>query len=197
MNHTILKAINKFERYWISLKSKCFSLFVFGNLTYIHKGNNVKIRGGNSLSISKGCHVMDNSTIIGNIVIKNNVFIHENVQIRSDKFKIIIGEKTTINRNTTILAQCQIGSNVSIAPNVINVGSNHIFSDLSKNIKSQGISSKGIIIDDDVWIAANSTILDGVKIGKGAIIAAGAVVNKDVPPYTIVGGIPAKILKTR
>ena len=59
------------------------------------------------------------------------------------------------------------------------------------------ISSKGIIIEDDVWIAANATILDGVKIGKGAIIAAGAVVCKDIPAYTIAGGVPAKVIKQR
>lgn len=85
----------------------------------------------------------------------------------------------------------------SIAPNVVIVGSNHVFSDPTKTIKSQGTSSKGIVVDDDVWIGANVTILDGVHVGKGSVVAAGAVVNKDVPPMTIVVGVPAKVVKER
>ena len=58
-------------------------------------------------------------------------------------------------------------------------------------------NDEDVFIEDDVWVGANSTILKGVRIGRGAIIAAGAVVNKDVPPYTIVGGIPAKVISLR
>lgn len=60
----------------------------------------------------------------------------------------------------------------------------------------QGATRKGIEIGKDCWIGANATILDGVKIGDGCIVAAGAVVNRDVPSYTIVGGVPAKTIKT-
>ncbi len=58
-------------------------------------------------------------------------------------------------------------------------------------------SNKGIITEEDVWIGANSIVIDGVKIGKGAVIAAGAVVTKDVNPYDIVSGNPAKVIKSR
>src|SRR5690606_9978133 len=126
----------------------------------------------------------------------NNVVIHENVFIRA-KFTVTIGDNTTLNRNSCILDNVIIGKNVSIAPNVVIVGSNHIFKDPEVLIKLQGSESKGIVIEDDVWIAANVTILDGVSIGQGSIIAAGSVVNKDVPPYTLVGGIPAKLIKER
>lgn len=61
----------------------------------------------------------------------------------------------------------------------------------------QGATRKGIEIGKDCWIGANATILDGVKIGDGCIVAAGAVVNRDVPSYTIVGGVPAKTIKNR
>ena len=108
---------------------------------------------------------------------------------------ISIGNNTTVNRNTNILAQVTIGSNVSIAPNVVIVGMNHVFSNLDDTIKSQGSTSKGIIIEDDVWIATNVSILDGITIGKGSVIAAGAVVNKDVPPYSVMAGLPAKVVK--
>lgn len=65
------------------------------------------------------------------------------------------------------------------------------------NEKQEGISKGNIIVDDDVWIGFRATILSGVHIGQGAIVAAGSVVTKDVPPYAIVGGIPAKVLKYR
>ena len=56
---------------------------------------------------------------------------------------------------------------------------------------------RDVIIEDDVWIGANATILMGVTIGRGCVIAAGAVVNKDCPPYCVLGGVPARVLKTR
>lgn len=65
------------------------------------------------------------------------------------------------------------------------------------NEKQEGVSKGNIIVDDDVWIGFRSTILSGVHIGQGAIVAAGSVVTKDVPPYAIVGGVPAKVLKYR
>ena len=63
--------------------------------------------------------------------------------------------------------------------------------------KQEGISKGNIVIEDDVWIGFRSTILSGVHIGQGAIVAAGSVVTKDVPPYAIVGGMPAKVIKYR
>jgi acetyltransferase-like isoleucine patch superfamily enzyme len=95
------------------------------------------------------------------------------------------------------LDKVKIGKYCSIAPGVVIVGSNHKFDNTEVFIKEQGITIKGIVIEDDVWIGANVTVLDGVKIGKGAIIAAGSVVTKDVNEYYIVGGIPAKVLKSR
>lgn len=63
--------------------------------------------------------------------------------------------------------------------------------------KQEGVSKGDIIVDDDVWIGYGATIMSGVHIGQGAVIAAGAVVTKDVPPYAIVGGVPAKVIKYR
>lgn len=63
--------------------------------------------------------------------------------------------------------------------------------------KQEGVSKGDIIVDDDVWIGYGATIMSGVHIGQGAVVAAGAVVTKDVPPYAIVGGVPAKVIKYR
>ena len=188
----ILRAGNRLTTIVIS---KFKSFLLTGNSNYITIGKNVCFNG--KISLGKNISAMDNSKILGNVTISNNVFIHQNVLIRSFGYCIKIGDNTTINKNTCILSQCSIGKNCSIAPNVVIVGANHNFADTTNTIKSQGVSSKGIIIEDDVWIAANATILDGVKIGKGAIIAAGAVVCKDIPAYTIAGGVPAKVIKQR
>lgn len=186
---------NKISQSLTKIISKTRSFLLFGKPNKIKFGRRVKLSG--ALQLGFNITIKDNSIIRGeNISIENNVFIHENVQIRG-KESLSIGEGTTINRNTCILDKVRIGKYCSIAPNVVIVGSNHNFNDPVLLIKQQGSSIKGIIIEDDVWIGANTTILDGIIIGKGSIIAAGAVVNKSIPPYTIVGGVPAKIIKKR
>lgn len=90
-----------------------------------------------------------------------------------------------------------IGNNVMIAPLSSVRDTDHAFDSRDKPIKDQGIVTAPVVIEDDVWIGHGATILKGVTIGRGAIVAAGAVVTQSVPEYSIVGGIPAKILKTR
>jgi acetyltransferase-like isoleucine patch superfamily enzyme len=72
-----------------------------------------------------------------------------------------------------------------------------LFDDPELNIKEQGVKREFVKIEDDCWIAANTVILAGVTIGRGSVVAAGSVVTKDVPPYSIVGGVPAKVIKSR
>ena len=90
-----------------------------------------------------------------------------------------------------------IGNNVMISPRVSIYAENHVFDSTEDTIKSQGIKRKTVVIEDDCWIAANSIILAGVTIGKGSVVAAGSVVSKDVPPYSVVAGVPARIIKSR
>lgn len=90
-----------------------------------------------------------------------------------------------------------IGSNVSIAHGVTILTESHRYDSLDLPIKDQGLCFKETSIESDVWIGAKATILYGTKIGSGSIIAAGAVVTKDVPEMSIVGGVPAKVIKMR
>jgi acetyltransferase-like isoleucine patch superfamily enzyme len=110
-----------------------------------------------------------------------------------------IGERCSINALTILYGTggLRIGRFVRIASHSTIVASSHVFASTDTPIVTQGVTAAGITIDDDVWIGAGCRILDGVHIGRGAIIAAGAVVNRDVAPYTVVGGVPARVLKHR
>lgn len=107
---------------------------------------------------------------------------------------IKIGTYTHINRNCFIdgRGSCYIGNNVSISYNVSIITGSH-----NVNSKNFAVEFLPIRIEDYVWIGANATILHNTHIGKGAVICAGAIVTKDVPPYAIVGGVPAKIIAYR
>lgn len=90
-----------------------------------------------------------------------------------------------------------IGNYVRIASHVSIIAFNHIYKDPHVLIKLQGKTSRGIIIKDDVWIGTGVRILDGVTIGEGSVIGAGSVVTKDIPPYSVAVGVPAKVIKNR
>ncbi len=91
----------------------------------------------------------------------------------------------------------EIGSNVMMGPRVNLMSENHEFARTDIPMKSQGVKREFIKIEDDVWIGVNSTILASVTVGRGAIIAAGSVVTKDVPPMTIVAGVPSRVIRER
>ena len=108
---------------------------------------------------------------------------------------VIIGDDTRIGIHNTIIGPVTIGNHVNLAQGITVTALNHNFKDTSRRIDEQGFSTKPIVIGDDVWIGANAVILPGVTIGKHVVVAAGAVVTKDVPDNCIVGGIPAKMMK--
>lgn len=125
-----------------------------------------------------------------------NVTINRNVTIWVLSLKI--GDNVGINPNTCIYGRVIIGDNVMIAPNCMIASGNHGISDTNFPMIKQACTTKGdIIIGNDVWIASNSVILDGVKVGEGAVVAAGSIVTNDVPPFSIVAGNPARIIKYR
>jgi acetyltransferase-like isoleucine patch superfamily enzyme len=108
---------------------------------------------------------------------------------------VIIGNRSRVGLSNTIIGPVRIGNDVRLAQNVVLSGLNHNYQDPDTPIHTQGVSTKPIVIEDDSWIGANAVIVPGVTIGKHSIVAAGSVVTRNVPPYTVVGGNPAIIIK--
>lgn len=120
--------------------------------------------------------------------------INEYVIIRSRVHKVKIGKYTQLNPFTVIYGGTgvTVGDNVMIAPHCMIASGNHDYKQTSYPMRFAGTLSKGpIIIEDNVWIGANCTIVDGVRIGKESVIAANSVVVKDVEPWSIMSGVPA------
>ena len=108
---------------------------------------------------------------------------------------VIIGDHTRIGLHNTIIGPVDIGSHVNLAQGITVTALNHNFSDTNKRIDEQGVSTNPVTIEDDVWVGANAVILPGVTIGEHSVVAAGAIVTKDVPPHSLVAGVPAKVIK--
>lgn len=108
---------------------------------------------------------------------------------------VIIGDHTRIGLHNTIIGPVTIGSHVNLAQGITITALNHNFDDSEKRIDQQGISTKEVVLEDDIWVGANAVILPGVTIGKHAVVAAGAIVTKDVPSHSLVAGVPAKVIR--
>ena len=134
-----------------------------------------------------------------NITIGDNFRSIGNNYLFADEGSITIGDNVFLNTNVQIsasLGRIEIGNDVLIAPNVALLAVNH---GLSRDvaIRNQENVSGTIIVEDDVWIGANAVILKDVKLSKGCVVAAGAVVTKDTEPYSIVAGVPARKIGVR
>lgn len=111
---------------------------------------------------------------------------------------IKIGDRSGIGLNARIQGPLTIGKYVMMGPEVIIYTKNHDISSLDQPMIHQGETEpKEVIIEEDVWIGARVIILPGIRIGKGAVVAAGAVVTKDVESYSVVAGVPAKVIRNR
>lgn len=111
--------------------------------------------------------------------------------------QVALGDDCSVNVFASLRGPIRAGHGVRIGAYACIVGFNHGFSDPHTPIFQQPHTSRGVVIGDDVWIGAHVTIVDGVRIGSHVVIAGGAVVTKDVPDYAIVGGNPARVLRSR
>ncbi|WP_339223845.1 acyltransferase [Paenibacillus sp. FSL H8-0332] len=111
--------------------------------------------------------------------------------------RLVTGSDCSINSYSILSGDITMGNGVRIASHASLYGFNHGYAVTDVPVFRQPLTVKGIVIGDDVWIGANAVILDGVRIGSHSIVAAGAIVTRDVPAYSIVGGNPAKLIRSR
>ena len=151
-------------------------------------------------SLGKSCSLGANVKVLGKakIYLGNRVAIRDNVVVGGNGI-LEIGDRTVVNESTilTCMERVKIGRDCMLAPFVYILDVDHEFGAKELPMSQQGYNIAPVVIGNDVWVGTHCIITKGVTIGDGAVIAANSVVNKDVPPYTIVGGTPAKILKTR
>jgi len=142
-------------------------------------------------------------TIFGfeNITLGSNISFMKNSYIYAhDEGTLTIGDNFTMNSNSQLGAsfgKIVIGNNCAIAPNCVLRASNHTFDNPDIPFIEQGHTYGEIILEDDVWISSNCVITANTTIGKSSVIGAGSVVTKDVEPYSIMGGVPAKLIQKR
>ena len=180
---------------------------------YVYLQKKVFMGSGCKITHKKNIQFGKNVTLENNVIIdgyaKNKLTFGDNSKIGSyslinctshlSKYGtgITIGNNTAFGRFTEFGAAggINIGSDVIAGSYISFHSENHVFSDNSKLIREQGVTSQGIIIGNNVWIGAKVTFLDGCVVGNNCVVAAGAVVNGVFPNNVVIGGVPAKILK--
>lgn len=173
-------------------------------------GRGTLIRHPRYIQVGKNFIVEDYAEIMAlsrhGIVCGNNVTIGAFATIKPSNYYgrslgqgLYIGDNSNIGRYTYVGCSglITIGKDVMISPRVSFYAENHNFSSTDKPMIEQGVTCEPITIEDDCWIASGAIILAGVTVGRGSIVAAGSVVSKSVPPYSIVAGIPAKVIRSR
>jgi galactoside O-acetyltransferase len=175
-----------------------------GKSIYIQNG--VELLGAYNLNLGSGVHLFKGSRIdaLGHqnnkITLEEGVAIERNVDIGAlDNTEIFIDKGTFVGVGACIAGpgNVKIGKRCLIAAHSGIFANNHNYADPLKYIADQGVTRKGITIEDDCWLGHTVTVTDGVTIGKGSVIGAGAVVTKDIPAYSIAVGTPARVIKTR
>lgn len=175
--------------------------------TFIARGvtirNGTKLTLGKNTSIGSGVSIdalSENGVTLGDhVTIDQGAILRGSGVIRHLGVGIDVGARTSIGAFNVLLGQggISIGEDCLLSPSVTVVSENHIYADPSVPIRAQGEERLRTVIEQDVWIGAGAVILGGSHIGRGAVVAAGAVVRGIVEPETIVGGIPARVIGRR
>ncbi len=166
----------------------------------------VRLRFASNIHLGRGSYIDENVYIHAcpaGVEIGPNTYIMHGAILHVYNFRglphagIRIGSNSLIGEYTVIRGQggVTIGDRVYTSPMTQLIAVNHVFDDPQRPFIEQGITAQGIVVEDDVWLGANAVVTDGVHIGKGSVVAAGAVVTKDVPAHTVVAGVPARVVR--
>jgi acetyltransferase-like isoleucine patch superfamily enzyme len=187
-------------RFYRSLFKRAGSRSVFGaGVTVRHP---CRIELGRNVIVADGAVLDGRGNTSPTVVIGDEVVVGERAAIRCKDGNIRIGDHVGIGQGAHLSALggnvLEIGDDVLIGPHAYLGGAGYRFDRLDVSIGQQGHALRGgIRIEPGSWIGVHAVIMDGVTIGRGAIVAAGAVVNRAVPDYAIVGGVPAKLIRSR
>lgn len=166
----------------------------------------VRLRFARNIRLGRNCYIDEGVYIhacpqgvqigAGSLVMHHAVLHVYNFR-RLPHAGIRIGKSSLIGEYNVLRGQggITIGDRVYFAPLVQVLAVNHVFADPTRPFIEQGITAEGIVIEDDVWVGAGAILLDGVRVGRGAVVGAGAVVTEDVPPHTVVAGVPARVVR--
>jgi len=167
---------------------------------------NVRLRFSSNIRLGRGVY-LDESVYIhackDGVEIGENTLVMHGAVLHVYNFRqlphafIRIGRESLIGEYSVIRGQggVSIGDRVYTSPMTQIIAVNHVFDDPDTPFVDQGITAEGITIEDDVWIGSNAVITDGVRIGKGSVIAAGAVVTSDIPAHSVAAGVPARVIR--
>ncbi|MEK4517186.1 acyltransferase [Paenibacillus sp. FSL H8-0122] len=147
-------------------------------------------------TFGEACFVSPQAIVLPDqLVLGDRSYIAGGAIIRSTR--LVTGSDCSMNSYSILSGDITMGNGVRIASHASLYGFNHGYAVTDVPVFRQPLTVKGIVIGDDVWIGANAVILDGVRIGSHSIVAAGAIVTRDVPAYSIVGGNPARLIRSR
>lgn len=161
------------------------------------------LRLGRNVAIGDGCYLScfgaEGVTIGDNVRLKEQVWLQVTGILTEPGRGVAIGHDTYIGPHCTLGAGggLRIGANVTIGAYVDLLAEDHAFADSGRPINRQGVVRQGIVIEDDCWIGNKVIVLDGVRVGRGSVIGAGAVVTRTLPPYSVAVGSPARVIRTR
>ena len=197
------------RRGWAFVRGLWWRLRVAESHGALFVGRRVQIFHARHLHLGRSVTIEDDVRIDAlsreGVWLGDNVSIGRFTMIEATGLLRLLGKGVRIGANSNLgdynyvggVGGVTIGENVLIGQFVSFHPQNHVIDDPNRPIKEQGTTEVGIVVEDDVWIGARVTVLDGVHIGRGAVIASGAVVTRDVPPYAVVGGVPARVIKWR
>lgn len=173
-------------------------------------GRDVKVRNPQFVSLGAEVVIEDGAEVQGlsseGVTFGDRVSIGAFAMVRpSSYYSHSLGAGLRVGDRSSIGPYCyigcsgfiSIGQDVMLAPGVRLFAEDHLFDDATETIKSQWVDRAPILIEDDCWIASGATITSGVRVGHGSVVAAGSVVTRDVPPMSVVAGVPARVIRSR
>ena len=186
----------------LALRSGRFAFPVF-------VGRGVVVTNPRHLRLSPGVTIGDycrldclgrSGIVVGNgVTLRRGVHIEVTSVIRELGEGCVLGERVGISEGCFLGAKgrIDIGEDTIIGPKTLLVAENHVFADIGRPIRSQGVTRQGITVGRDCWIGGAVSLLDGVRVGDGCVVGAGSVVSRDIPPRSVAFGSPARVVRSR